>query len=66
MAPRLLLNGCTYSGTATLEKNGAGDDPGSGGNVFNGLTTITNSGSAYLLTGNVNRDQFLARQLLIM
>lgn len=57
-APRLFLNGCTYSGTATLEKNGAGDDAGAGGNIFSGVTTITNSGSGYLLTGNINRDQF--------
>ncbi|MBX2914606.1 MAG: hypothetical protein KF856_04945 [Cyclobacteriaceae bacterium] len=59
-APRLLLNGCTYSGTATLEKNGAGDDAGAGGNIFDGVTTITNSGSGYLLTGNNNRDEFNA------
>lgn len=58
IAPRLFLSGCTYDGTATLEKNGAFDDAGSGGNIFNGVTTITNSGSGYLLTGNVNRDQF--------
>lgn len=30
-APRLFLNGCTYSGTAALEKNGASDDAGAGG-----------------------------------
>lgn len=59
-APRLFLNGCTYSGTATLEKNGASDDAGAGGNIFDGVTTITNSGSGYLLTGNNNRDQFNA------
>jgi hypothetical protein len=59
-APRLFLNGCTYSGTATLEKNGASDDAGAGGNVFDGVTIITNSGSGYLLTGNTNRDQFNA------
>ncbi len=59
-APRLLLNGCTYNGAAILEKTGGGDDSGTGGNIFNGITTITNSGSAYLLTGNTNRDQFFA------
>ncbi|TXI68171.1 MAG: hypothetical protein E6Q41_04540 [Cyclobacteriaceae bacterium] len=59
-APRLFLNGCTYSGTATLEKNGASDDAGAGGNTFEGVTTITNSGNGYLLTGNINRDQFNA------
>lgn len=59
-APRLFLNGCTYSGTAALEKNGASDDAGAGGNIFSGVTTITNSGNGYLLTGSTNRDQFNA------
>lgn len=57
-SPRLLLNGCTYGGTATLEKTGAVDDSGNGGNIFQGVATITNSGTGYLLTGNVNADQF--------
>ncbi len=59
-APQILLNGCTYSGTATIEKNGATDNVGVGGNIFNGITTITNSGSGYLLLGNGTRDQFNA------
>lgn len=59
-APRLFLNGCTYGGTVTAEKNGASDDSGAGGNIFNGVTTITNSGSGYLYTGATNRDQFMA------
>ena len=58
LAPQLNLNGCTYSGTATLEQNGATSSSGSGGNIFNGTTTITNSGSAQFLTGNTNADQF--------
>jgi len=60
VAPRLLLNGCTYSRTGIFEKTGAGDDAGSGGNIFTGVTTITNSGSRYLLLGNGTRDQFLS------
>ncbi|MBX2901230.1 MAG: hypothetical protein KF775_16375 [Cyclobacteriaceae bacterium] len=59
-APRLYLNGCTFEGIATLEKNGASDDYAAGGNIFNGVTTITNSGTGYLLTGGTNRDQFNA------
>ncbi|MEQ8302495.1 MAG: hypothetical protein RIB47_03815 [Cyclobacteriaceae bacterium] len=59
-APRLFLNGGTFGGTATLEKTGASNDAGSGGNVFNGVTTITNSGSGYLMTGNGASDQFNA------
>lgn len=57
-APRLYLNGCTYGGTATLEKNGISDDAGTGGNTFQGVTTITNSGAGYLLTANINPDIF--------
>ena len=57
-APSLLLNGVTVAGTAQLQKTGAGNDAGTGGNVFNGTTTITNSGSGYLMTGNGSSDQF--------
>ncbi len=56
--PRVLLHGTTYNGTATIQKNGATDDAGTGGNIFNGTTTITNSGSGYLLTGSTNADTF--------
>lgn len=59
-SPRLQLNGTTYSGTVTLQKNGAGNDNSSGGNIFTGVTDITNSGSGYLLLGNGTRDQFLS------
>ncbi|MFZ1806168.1 MAG: hypothetical protein WAU36_03045 [Cyclobacteriaceae bacterium] len=59
-APRLLLNGMTVAGTAALQKTGSTDDAGTGGNIFNGTTTITNSGSGYLMTGNGNSDQFNA------
>lgn len=59
-APRLFLNGLTVAGTATLQKTGASNDAGSGGNIFNGVTTITNSGSGYLMTGNGSSDQFNA------
>lgn len=59
-APRLQLNGCTYSGIVTLEKTGAGDDIGNGGNIFSGVTNITNSGTGYLLLGNGSRDEFLS------
>jgi len=59
-APQIYLNGCTYSGTATIEKTGATSNAGLGGNIFTGIATITNSGSGYLMTGNGNRDQFLS------
>jgi hypothetical protein len=58
--PQVYLQGTTYNGTATITKNGATDNAGAGGNIFNGVTVINNSGSGYLMTGNVNRDQFNA------
>jgi hypothetical protein len=58
VAPQVLLNGTIYNGAAYLEKNGASNNAGTGGNTFNGVTTLVNSGSAYLLTGNTNPDTF--------
>lgn len=60
VAPQLLLNGCTYSGTVTVEKTGATDNASAGGNIFTGVTIITNSGSGYLLLGSSSSDQFLS------
>lgn len=57
-APQLYLNGCNYGGTASIEKTGAADNAGIGGNTFAGTSTITNSGSGYLMTGNGSPDQF--------
>ncbi|MBL7935458.1 MAG: hypothetical protein JNM51_06590, partial [Bacteroidia bacterium] len=58
VSPRLLFNGCIFSGTTNCTKNGATDDAGSGNNIFNGSATMTNSGSGYLMFGNGNSDQF--------
>jgi hypothetical protein len=57
-APRVFLNGATYNNTAFLTKTGGSDDSGSGGNVFNNTTTLTNSGSGYLLSANSSIDIF--------
>jgi len=57
-SPQLLLNGTTYNGTAYLEKKGATNNAGSGGNVFNGATTLVDSGSGFLLTANSSPDIF--------
>ena len=48
-SPSLYLNGCTFNGGANLTKTGATGDYSAGGNVFNGIASITNSGSSYLL-----------------
>jgi len=59
-APQMYLNGCTYNSTAYLEKSGGSHNLGDGGNTFNGVTTIVNSGSGYFATAYVTRDIFNA------
>ncbi len=54
----LYFNGCVFSGMMNATKTGATNDGSSGNNIFNGVTTMTNSGSGYLLFGNGNADQF--------
>ena len=54
----LYFNGCTFSGICNATKTGSTNDWSSGNNIFNGVTTITNAGSGYLLFGNGNADQF--------
>jgi len=54
----LYFNGCTFSGICSATKTGATSDWSSGNNIFNGVTTITDAGSGYLLFGNGNADQF--------
>jgi hypothetical protein len=56
----LNFNGCIFSGTVNSTKTGSTNDNSAGNNIFNDLTTITNSGSGYLLFGNGNADQFNA------
>ena len=55
-AADIYLNGCTFNGAFTGTKTGAGGDYGQGGNVYNGICNITNSGSGFLVMGNSNPD----------
>lgn len=48
----------TFQKTTAITKTGASNDASSGNNIFNGITTMTNTGSGYLLLGNGNPDQF--------
>ncbi len=57
-SPGLLFNGCTFSDVVTSTKTGASNDASSGNNIFNGVATMTNTGSGYLMFGNGNADQF--------
>lgn len=65
ISPRVLLNGTTYSGNAHIEKTSVTGDDGTGGNTFNGTTTLVNSGDAYLATGNTNPDIFNGNLVII-
>ena len=54
----LYSNGCTFNGTVNSTKTGATNDYSSGNNIFNGITTITDAGSGFMVFGNGNADQF--------
>lgn len=56
---RFTTRGSTYHGTADITKTDASNDASAGGNVFEGNTALTNSGSGYLLMGNGTPDSFL-------
>ncbi len=57
-APQLILNGSQYNNTAVLTKNGATDNTWTGANIFNGATTIANSGTGFLRLSNAIADDF--------
>ncbi len=57
-AARVYLNGLSVSGTAYIEKSGAENDLGLGGNTFLGPVTLVNSGSGELVLGNSFPDVF--------
>lgn len=52
VSPALLLNGGTYNGTSSFRKSGPTGDWSNGGNIYNGVCSITNSGESYLVMGN--------------
>ncbi|MDF3027213.1 MAG: hypothetical protein K0S23_1520 [Fluviicola sp.] len=56
--PQIYLNDCTYNRTAYLEKKGATNNSGTGGNIFNGATTLVNSGTGYFVTAATVADTF--------
>ncbi len=55
---RMFLLGNVFNNSVVLEKIGAVNDNSVGGNTFNASTTITNSGTGYLLFANTNPDIF--------
>lgn len=55
-AGSIFLDGATFNKNATIEKKGAlGNDQSKGGNIFNGITRITNNSIA-------NQEMYLATQ----
>jgi Secretion system C-terminal sorting domain len=60
VSPGLSLNGAIFNSRFTAERNGAASNSGTGGNVFNGITQITNSGTGYILLSNSAADIFNA------
>jgi len=52
IAPRINTRETVYNGTAYLEKTGAGDDPSSGGNIFEQNVELKNTSVNYFLMGN--------------
>ncbi|WP_027418733.1 T9SS type A sorting domain-containing protein [Crocinitomix catalasitica] len=55
---RLAFNGGTFNEITTVEQTGGSNTPGTGGVTFNSTTSITNSGTAYLLFANASPDIF--------
>ena len=56
-APRHYILYSTFNGEARLEKTGAQNDASTGGNVFNDVARIVNSGTGYFMpTNNVGSD----------
>lgn len=52
------IYGNTFDGSLAITKTGGTGSANSGGNIFNGVTTLTNTSSAYLGMGNGNPDIF--------
>ncbi|MFT6801746.1 MAG: hypothetical protein ACJA2N_000929 [Salibacteraceae bacterium] len=57
-SPRVLLAHTTFNGSSVIEKTGGTNDACTGGNTFNGETTLTNSGTAYFMTANGSPNDF--------
>lgn len=56
----LVMNGATFNGQFTAVRNGSVSNTGLGGNVFNGITQITNSGTGNFITSSSSADIFNA------
>jgi hypothetical protein len=57
-APQIVLDGVKFDAAATLKKTGATTNTGTGGNIFNGPTILTNSGSGSFEFANTSPETF--------
>jgi len=55
-SPDIYFNGCTFNGSVDATKTGATGDYNQGGNIFNGLCSITNNSAGYMVLGSTNPD----------
>ncbi|MBK7888761.1 MAG: hypothetical protein IPJ86_16190 [Bacteroidetes bacterium] len=55
---QIKLNGCIFNTTASFEHIGSAAGVGTGGNTFNGVTTLKNTGTTTLRLGGTNSDTF--------
>ncbi|MBK9320549.1 MAG: hypothetical protein IPM91_18275 [Bacteroidetes bacterium] len=55
---QIKLNGCIFNTTASFEHIGSAAGVGTGGNTFNGVTTLKNTGTTALRLGGTNSDTF--------
>ncbi|MEY4877549.1 MAG: hypothetical protein RL708_2699, partial [Bacteroidota bacterium] len=57
-SPGLYFNGCTFNSAISCTKNGTTNDQSIGNNNFNGATTITNTGTGYLMLAVTTADAY--------
>lgn len=55
---QIKLNGCTFNSTAYFEHTGSAAGTGTGGNTFNGTTTLKNAGTSTFQLAGSNSDTF--------
>lgn len=55
---QIKLNGCVFDSTASFEHIGSAAGTGAGGNTFNGVTTLKNSGTSTFRLAGTTADTF--------
>ena len=63
-SPGLFFNGTTFNSTVHATKTGPVNNSSTGGNIFNGTTTLNNTGAGRLYIHNTGVDAFNANLIL--